>query len=231
MLSQNYFSRQTANFINPLFLPFSMEYAGKEVAMIILKTLKEKEGTMGVGKLALLLKGSVSKRIKEDKAEFRSALFWQPLDVIENFIKQLAEKGFLEVRTIGVYPDLRPVLYVSEKGKKAVEDKAEILLEILRKEKEVKLNEPMQMTLEAFSRLKSIESVAKERRIAVSTVWKHLIDLCALGIIKPEAVISIELKEKIIEAARGKSKVGEIKPLIPDVSYNDIRLVVVERKE
>lgn len=207
-----------------------MEYAGKEAALIILKTLKEKEGAMGVGNLALLLKGSASKRIKEDKAEFRSALFWQPVDVIENFIKQLAEKGYLEVRTIGVYPNLRPVLYVSDKGKIAVEDKAEILLEILRKEKEVKLNEPMQMTLEAFSRLKSIDSVAKERGIAISTVWKHLIDLCALGLLKSGAVISPELKKKIIEAARGKSKVGEVKALLPDVRYEEIRLVMAEKE-
>lgn len=208
-----------------------MDYAAKEVALIILKTLKEKEGVMGVGKLALLLKGSASKRIKEDKAEFRSALFWQPVDVIENFIKQLIEKGFLEVRTIGVYPDLRPVLYASDKGKIAVENKAEILLEILRKEKEVKLNEPMQMTLDAVSKGKPIADIANERGLAVSTVWKHLTDLCALGIIKPEAVISPELKEKILEAAKGRSKVGEVKTLLPDVRYEEIRLVMVERKE
>ncbi|MBU2638558.1 MAG: helix-turn-helix domain-containing protein [Nanoarchaeota archaeon] len=208
-----------------------MEYAGKEVALVILKTVSEKEGLMGVGKLALLLKGSASKRVKGDNAEFKSAIFWQPIDVIENFIKQLVQKGLLEVRTIGFYPNLRPVLYVSDKGKTAIGGKAEILLEILRKEKEVKLNEPMQLTLEAFSRLKSIEAVANERGIAVSTVWKHLIGLCMLGMIKPEAVISLELKERILEAAKGKSKVGEIKALLPYISYEEIRLALADRKK
>ena len=208
-----------------------MDYAGKEVALIILHTVKEKEGLMGVGKLALILKGSASKRIKEDNAKFKSAIFWQPVDVIENFIKQLVQRGFLEVRDIGLYPNLRPVLYVSDKGKNAAEDKTEILLEILRKEKEIKLNEPMQLTLEAFSRLKSIEAVAYERGIAISTVWKHLIDLAALGIIKPEAVIAQELKERILEAAKGKSKVGEVKALLSDVGYEEIRLVMAESKE
>lgn len=208
-----------------------MEYAGKEAALIILNTAKEKEGLMGAGKLALLLKGSASKRVKADKAEFKSALFWQPVDVIENFIKQLVQKGLLYTRNIGFYPNLRPVLYVSDAGKKAADDKAEILLEILRKEKEIKLNEPMQMTLEAISKGKSIEVIANERGLAVSTVWKHLIDLCVLGLLKPEAVVSLELKERILEAAKGKRKVGEVKALLPDVSYEEIRLVMSGRKD
>ncbi|MDI6738108.1 MAG: helix-turn-helix domain-containing protein [Nanoarchaeota archaeon] len=210
-----------------------MEYAGKEIALVILETAREFDGKIGIGKMALLLKGSESKLVRNIEAGFKSGIFWHPTDAVENFIKQMVQKGFLEVRNIGFYPQLRPVLYVSDKGKKAIEEKAEILLEILRKEKEVKLNEPMEMTLEAFSRLKSIEAVAKERGLAVSTVWKHLIDLAALGIIKPEAVISLELKEKILNAAKGRSKVGEVKALLPDVSYEEIRLVMMaeRRKE
>ncbi|MEK6863932.1 MAG: helix-turn-helix domain-containing protein, partial [Nanoarchaeota archaeon] len=213
-------------FINPFNISDVMEKVLKEIALIILETVKEKEGTIGIGKLALLLKGSSSKRIANDSASFKSAIFWYPVDAIENFVKQLVSMGLLQVRAIGFYPDLRPVLYLTVEGKKAVEEKREMLLDIVRKEKEIRLNEPMKVTLEAFARTKSIEKTADETRIAVSTVWKHFIDLVAMGIMCPCDILPEERVNEILKDSEGSSRVGEVKAKHPEYGYNEIRLVL-----
>jgi len=129
-----------------------MEYAGKEIALLALETAKEFDGKIGIGKMALLLKGSESKLVKGIEARFKSGIFWHPTDAVENFIKQLVEKGLLEIRNVGYFTNIRPVVFITEEGKKALNEKREVILEVIRKDKEVKLNEPMQMTLEAVSK-------------------------------------------------------------------------------
>ena len=116
-----------------------MEKVLKEIALIILETVKEKEGTIGIGKLALLLKGSSSKRIANDSASFKSAIFWYPVDAIENFVKQLVSMGLLQVRAIGFYPDLILCFILLLKERKLSKKKREMLLDIVRKEKRLGL--------------------------------------------------------------------------------------------
>ncbi|MFH1638092.1 MAG: helix-turn-helix domain-containing protein [Candidatus Woesearchaeota archaeon] len=208
-----------------------MEAVPREVALIILETIKENEGTIGVGKLALILKGSRSKLIKGKEARFKASVFWYPIGVIENFIRQLILKGFVETRERGFYPHLRPVLSLREEGRKAISENRGISLEMIRKKKEVKLNSSMKETMESFRKTSSVEETAKERGLAESTVWKHLTDLAALGAIGAEEVIPSEKLERISEARMKRNTLSEIKALLPDISYGEIRLALVGREK
>lgn len=201
----------------------------EHTARIILDAVQKHELQAGIERLALMLRGSKSQRLKElESSTFYGALFYCTTDVIENFIRQLLKQGYLTLTDVGkIYP--APVLKLTENGKGALESKTDIPL------KEVRLpptlNETMQETLQKFTELRDITKVTEARGMAVSTIWTHLINCVTLGLLRASDVVAAERMQRILEVQQRlkTGRVGPIKQALPDVSYEEIRCVLAER--
>ncbi len=204
-------------------------------AVLILHAVKEHERLIGIGMLALLLKGSHDKRIfsrRLHESRFFGALFYHPVDVLQNFIKELLAMGFLTAIDIGsAYP--MPVLQLTPAGSYALENRTEISLPTERTYKPLVLNETTRATIELFRQLRNIPAVAQQRTLAESTIWMHLTTAVKLGLLTPEEIVD-EKVIRLIRTARDKLKpkgLKELKAALPEsISYEEIRCVTAAQE-
>src|SRR3989338_4297645 len=201
-------------------------------SMLILIAVSSHERQMGVGGLALVLKGSKSKRVLErglhDSKVF-GALLYHPVDVIENFIKQLIAQKYLRIVDVGQEYAI-PVLELADAGKEALEDQLDIPLQPVRTPPI--LNESARITLQAFQKLRSVAAVAELRGLAENTVWDHLLIAVRLGLIASTDVVEPQKIKLILETnARLKPKgLKELKQSLPeDIGYDEIRCVLSDK--
>lgn len=93
---------------------------------------------------------------------------------------------------------------------------------------------PSVVTYRLFKEGKSVEEIAKERGLVVSTIQGHLENYVSAGEIKAEEVVS---KEKVNRIRRIIKAIGTQDGIMPiknlcgnDISYSDIKLVLAEKQ-
>jgi len=207
------------------------EPTAEKPALLILHAVAEYERQLGIGSLAVVLKGSKSKRVFDRKlytSKVFGALFYHPVDVIENFIKQLIQKGFLAKADVGFqYPS--PVLVLTSEGRTTLQENKDIPLEMKRTIAPLVLNDSARVTIDLFRQLKSVSVVAQQRQLAESTIWEHLIIAVKLGLLAPTEVVEPEKARLIIETNNHLQPKGlkELKTALPEnISYDEIRCVL-----
>src|SRR3989338_3174926 len=100
-------------------------------AEIILNAVFAHERQVGISTLALILKGSRAKQVSKRQlfnSLFFGALFYQSVDIIENFIKQLLHRGTIRTVNMNIGPFFTPVLEITDTGKKILDEKTNIEL-------------------------------------------------------------------------------------------------------
>ncbi len=94
------------------------------IGHIILNAVHNHERQVGVGTLALILKGSQDKDISRRKlndSPFFGALIYASVPDIEYMVKQLMKQGFIERHILNDFRYPVPVLQLTEEGKTARE--------------------------------------------------------------------------------------------------------------
>lgn len=218
-------------------MPSHLSPTPEHLSIIILNAIKEHHRQLGVCSLALVLKGSKSKLLQNRKlydSKFFGALFYYPINIIENFIKQLIEKKFAQSLLVTGNPYPVPMLEITPEGKNLLEKKIDIPLEVRRTIKPIVLNESVRETLNLFTSLKNIPEVAKHRNLVESTIWGHLIigvkmgQLLSHDIVKEEKIKLVLEKKNILNTSRLK----ELKESLPeDISYEEIKCVLAGEEE
>lgn len=215
-------------------MPSHINPTPEHLSIIILNAVKEHHRQLGVGSLALVLKGSKSKLLHNRKlyeSRFYGALFYYPINVIENFIRQLIEKKMINVVMVTGNPYPMPMLEITSEGSAILESKIDVELEVRRNIKPVKLNDSIRETLRFFLDTKDISKTASERNLAESTIWGHLIDLVKLGQLSVVEIVDLGKIKLILNAKDSHPDVGlkELKEKLPtNISYEEIRCVLAE---
>jgi uncharacterized protein YpbB len=208
------------------------EPAQEHPAVLILNAIADYERQLGIGSLALVLKGSKSKRVFNRQlyaSKVFGALFYHPLDVIENFIKQLVMQGYLKIVNIGDRYAV-PVLELAPAGREVLEQHHDIPLQVVRTPPA--LNESARITVQLFQKLQSIPKVAELRRLTQSTVWDHLNTAVKLGVLKATEVVEPQKVQLILETnTRLKPKgLKELKEALPEgILYEEIRCALARK--
>ncbi len=199
-------------------------------AQLILKTVSQLETPVGKEKLALLLKGSKSKKVV--KSAGYGAIYWRRLDEIENYIKQLIDQEFLTTEEIAQF---RPIVRLTRAGAKALSENIDIELIRMRspeKGHKVTITSSIRETGELFKLYKDINKVAEARNIAESTVYAHLEVLILFKeielseVVKEYTAIDIENAIQKLRAAGEWITTRRLKDLVPEASWGEIRCVM-----
>ena len=202
-----------------------------QIVWIILNAVKNLQ--CGVDKLALFLKGSKSKLVVpiESKQLF-GGLMWHDIPTIKGFIKQLIGMELIRKKTIQGYIYDYSILELTEAGSKVLNEKIKIELQIIKEQKLITVGESEMKTFELFSERKNIEEIAKERNLAVSTIYAHLYHLIANNYLSSSDVVEEERIKQITEAYiqfKSEPKLKELKEKLPEnISYGEIRCVVAD---
>ena len=213
-------------------MPIKHEPTPEHTSQIILRAVTEHERKLGIGTLALVLKGSKDKRVFGRElytSHFFGALFYHPIDVLENFIKQLIQMDFIKTGDfgVGVYP--APVLCITSAGKEALEKNMDISLQVVRSFKPDHLSDSVRETLTLFRQVRTISAVAQQRKLTESTIWGHLTTAVKFGMLQPSDVVDAS-KVKLINETYLRLKtqgLKELKLALPErVSYDEIRCVL-----
>jgi len=209
---------------------FKMIKDSDQIVWIILKAVKNTK--IGKYKLAEFLKGSKAKDVANlSSQQGYGGLLWHDIQTIVGFIEQL-EKMELINRT-AIY-DYYSALELTEAGKKVLEEKIRIELQIIKKEKLLTIGDTEKTTFDLFRQGRTIEEIAKIRNLAISTIYDHLYRLVANNCLSvsefiPESVIKqiLEAKNKLPKSP----KLKEIKEILPDkITYNEIKCVLAEKR-
>jgi superfamily II DNA helicase RecQ len=204
------------------------------IGHIILNAVHNHERQVGVGTLALILKGSQDKDISRRKlndSPFFGALIYASVPDIEYMVKQLMKQGFIERHILNDfrYPVL--VLQLTEEGKTAREQKRNFHLKFHAVRIRPTSNNTIEETFSLFQQTKDIARVAEQRQLAQSTIWGHLISCILMGKIKAEDLVSAEKIALIKETQQklGGTKAKPIKEQLQEnISYEEIRCVLAE---
>lgn len=209
----------------------------EDVCRVVLLAVQQHPKQMGVDALALVLKGSRSKRIEMRRlheSRFFGSLFYYTTEVIENFVKQCLQLGFLATVNMGVSVYPTPVLVLTETGKKLLETKEIVTIAVIKneKEKELRLTPAVEEACRLMKELRSVDEVAKRKRLAVSTIYDYLSKGIELGAIEVDSVVSKEVQQQIKAAiGSGVERVKEIKEKLPEsVGYGEVRCVLADIK-
>lgn len=209
----------------------------EDVCRTVLLAVQQHPRQMGVDALALVLKGSRSKRLmvrKLHESRFFGSLFYYTTDVIANFIKQCLQLDFLAAIDMGVSVYPTPVLVLTETGKKLLETATIVPLPVVKSEneKKLKLTPAVEETCSLMMQLGSVEEVARRRNIAVSTVYDYLSKGIELGIIEVNAVLSKEVWQQIRAVIKdGTERIKDIKGRLPEsICYDEIRCGLADIK-
>ena len=134
----------------------------KEVAQIILHAVNTVQ--YGKHKLACFLKGSRSKEIIPKMQEnVFSGLLWHNIATIEGFIEQLEAMGFIERKEKPGYPYPFSVYVLTDAARKVMDEKMQIPLQVIKKEKPISVGESERQTLDLLKKGNSASEIAKIR--------------------------------------------------------------------
>ena len=209
-----------------------------QVTWIILNAVNNMQS--GVDKLALFLKGSKSKLVVpiESKQLF-GGLMWHDIPTIKGFIKQLIGMELIRRKTVHCFVYAYPILELTEAGKKVLDEKINIELQIIKEQKPITVGESEEKTFELFSEGKTIEEIAKERSLAISTIYTHFYKLISNNFLSSSDVVPDEVIKHVADVYKKfktEPKLKELKEKMPEnISYEELRCVLaglrIEHKE
>ncbi|MBI4786447.1 MAG: RecQ family ATP-dependent DNA helicase [Chloroflexi bacterium] len=206
------------------------ETEDESVALTILdcvRVVSNHIGRLGVSKI---LAGSRS----QDVARFQRNPFYGRLahfkqSQLDDLVNELIAKGYIKI-VGGDYP----VVALSPLGASAIKTRAAIALrlpqttrnaETARGERDLGT---VEYTHQLFGQGLSPDAIAQQRGLKTSTVYDHLAQLIAQGLVHVDAVIAPELQAQVRQAM-GKAEslnLSAIKALLPEtISYDMIRCV------
>jgi ATP-dependent DNA helicase RecQ len=208
--------------------------ASTEVALTILDALSTLRWEIGQGKLALMLKGSRAKELRQfgyDKHPGCGSLSRFSADEIKDLIRQLITGGY--IKPVG---GSLPVLRLSPQGASAVKARSAINLRLpskppsAPKQSKPKAEDTVKLTADLFAQGLSPSEIAKQRELTEQTIYQHLARLIAEGRLPLTDVVPEDVVARI-RAAIGLvgdvSALSPIKAILPDtISYGHIRCVV-----
>ena len=202
-----------------------------KITWIVLNAAK----TLNVGKykMAEFLKGSKAKDIAHlSIQQGYGGLLWYDIPTIVGFIGQLEQMDFIVRKRIAI-DDYYSMLEITEAGKRVLDEKIKVELQIIKREKPVSVGDSEKTTLRLFHSGKSIEEIAKERNLAISTIYDHLYRLVVNNHISSSEFIPENIINQIL-AAKSKlpnsTKLKEIKGVLPEIiTYNEIRCVLADK--
>ena len=200
-----------------------------QITFVILRAAEKIN--VGKHKLAEFLKGSKSKDVVHLSSEQGyGGLLWFNIDEIVVFIEQLEEMGFIKRTSLD---DYYSVLELTEAGRKVLDEKIEIQLLFIKKEKPLTVGDTERATLELFKKGKSVPEIGYERKLAFSTIFEHMRRLLANCYVSSAEFVEQDKIDKILEA-RGKLKrhfrLREIKKILPEnISYDEIKCVLDDK--
>ena len=202
-----------------------------KIVWIILKSVKNTK--VGKYKLAEFLKGSKAKDIAVlSSQQGYGGLLWHDIATITGFIEQLEQMRLIARKRIAI-DEYYSVLELTEAGKKVLDEKIKIELQIIKKEKPLNVGESEKATLEVFKGGKNIQEIAKIRNLAISTIYDHLHKLILNNYISSPDFISEETIKLILEACNkfpAQPKLKELKEMLPkEISYEEIRCVLADK--
>jgi len=214
----------------------SMSHAEK-AALTILDAAYRLKFKVGREKLARILAGSKAQEIKKfnyDKSIYYAKLAEFRKSEIEGMIDQLLEMEYFKI-VGGLYT----VLTLTPKGEAALKQKALIPLntpkvigvaEALRARVAFDVGGTVEQTAKLFANGMKPEQIAKERGLALQTIFDHIAQLIAVDRISVEQVVSNNIREQVEKAI---DKVGStrflspIKSILPEeIDFNMIRCIV-----
>lgn len=204
-----------------------------QIAWIILNAVKNMQ--VGVDKMSLFLKGSKSKLVVPiESQQLFGGLMWHDIPTIKGFIMQLLHMELIRQRIVDYGYYRFPILELTEAGKKVLDGKIKAGLQIIKEQKPIRVNESEEKTLEMFNSGKNADEIAKERNLAVSTIYTHFFRLIVNGYLSSHDVVEEEVISKVAEAYRQfkeEPRLKELKEKLPeDISYEQIRCVVAGLK-
>lgn len=200
-----------------------------QITWIILKAAENIN--VGKYKLAEFLKDSKSKDVANlSNQQGYGGLLWFSINEIIAFIEQLEEMDLIKRTSID---DYYSVLGLTEAGRKVLNEKIRIELQIIKKEKPLTVGDTEKVTLELFKKGRSVPEIAYERKLAFSTVFEHMRRLLANGYVSSSEFVEQDKINKILEA-RAKLKndfmLREIKEILPDdIAYDEIKCVLADK--
>ena len=204
----------------------------ESITWIILTAVKEL--STGKIKLAEFLNGSKAQDVAylSNKPGY-GGLFWYSTDAIIGFAEQL-ENMLLIKRKIIHENDFHGILELAEAGEKVLNEKIKINLQVIKKEKILKVGDTEKATFELFKQKKSIPEIAYERKLAVSTIYEHMVNLISNNYLRSADIIP---EARIVEIKNAYStfkimpKLKEIKEILPDeISYGEIKCVLADKE-
>lgn len=200
-----------------------------QIVWIILNAVKNTK--IGKYKLAEFLKGSKAKDVATlSSQQGYGGLLWYDIPTIIGFIEQLEEMDLLGRLT---FHDYYSALELAEAGKKVLEEKIRIELQIIKKEKPLTIGDTEKTTFNLFRQGNTVDEIAKARGLAISTIFDHLYRLVANNYLSSSEFISESVIRQILEAKNklpNATKLKEIKEMLPEeVTYNEIRCVLAEK--
>ncbi|MBS3107131.1 helix-turn-helix domain-containing protein [Candidatus Woesearchaeota archaeon] len=213
------------------YFPDDKKSADPRLAQVILHAVDNVQ--LGKHKLAWFLKGSRSKEISHlVRKNVYGGLLWHDIPTIEGFIEQLESMDLIARKELPGSPYGFSVYALTDAGRKAMDERLEISLQEIKKQKPITVGESEKQTLSLFKGGKSIPEIAKERGLAESTIYTHLYRLIVHGHLHSNEVMPEEIHAKIGEACSRFEKrpaLKEIKSQLPaEISYDQIRCVVAE---
>ena len=205
-----------------------------QVTWIILNAVKKMQ--IGETKLALFLKGSKSKLVVPiESQQLFGGLMWHDIQTITNFIKQLIEIGLIKKKIMQGAVYSYPVLELADAGKKVLDEKIKIELQIIKEQKPITVGESEERTFELFDLGKNIEEIAKERNLEISTIYSHLYNLIVNNYLSSSDVVSEEKIKQVIEIYnqfKNEPRLKELKEKLPEnISYGEIKCVLADVKK
>lgn len=203
-----------------------------QVTWIVLNAVKNMN--IGKYKLAEFLKGSKSKDVAHLSNERGfGGLLWYDIATIIGFIEQLEHMKLILRRRVAI-DDYYSVLELAEAGKKVLEEKIKIPLQVIKREKPITVGESEKITLDLFSQGKSIPEIAKKRNLALSTIYTHLHRLIVNNYLSGFDVLPGEIIQQVTNVYKqfkNEPKLKEIKEKLPEnISYDEIRCVLADLK-
>jgi len=203
----------------------------RQTAHIILRTAERIK--TGKDKLALFLKGSQSKLMKDDelnRLEGYGALLWHDISIIRTFIVQLEEMEFLSVYFVNTGDYRYQILRLTPAGHKALNENIAIPLNI--RDEPVIMNESERETLELIHQECSIEQIMEQRGLARSTVWDHVAKLVKMGEISAREFVAQDKIDRIVQTVMRlhDARLKNVKKELPDISYDEIKTVTADKR-
>src|SRR3989338_6797411 len=141
-----------------------------QLVWIILNAVKHLK--VGKIKLAQFLKGSKSKEVNPiaDEAVY-GGLMWHDIATITGFIEQLGVIGLIHKKMLSGNPYDYSVFELTEAGRKVLEEKRQIPLQVIKQEKPITIGESEKETLKLIQDGKAVSEIAKERNLTESTIY------------------------------------------------------------